>query len=139
MARQMIGCLLLPHFALRVETMRNAAQDGAPLALTSGVGQRPEILECSPEAAAVGVRPGMPAREALALCRELVMVPPDPVLYAQRFEQVLDDLEKVIGPVEPAGLGVVFCDVEALGSSYSLPPERLPRPLGEGRGEGNSV
>jgi nucleotidyltransferase/DNA polymerase involved in DNA repair len=57
----------------------------------------------------------MAAREALALCRELVMVAPDPVLYAQRFEQVLDDLEQVIGPVEPAGLGVAFCDVEALG------------------------
>src|SRR5918998_1985406 len=114
MAVHMIGCLLLPHFALRVETMRNAAHDGAPLALTS-VGARPEVLECSPEAAEMGVRPGMAAREALALCRELVMVAPDPVLYAQRFEQVLDDLEEVIGPVEPAGLGVAFCDVDALG------------------------
>src|SRR5215212_4473780 len=126
----MIGCLLLPHFALRVETMRHAALDGAPLALTS-VGQRPEVLECSPEAAEVGVRPGMAAREALALCRELVMVAPDPVLYAQRFEQVLDDLEQVIGPVEPAGLGVAFCDVEALGSEGQKSKFKMQKDAGD--------
>ncbi|MFN0071900.1 MAG: hypothetical protein ACKVVP_10480 [Chloroflexota bacterium] len=132
MPARLIGCLWLPHFALRVEIMRHAALDGAPLALTSGAGQRPEVLECSAEAAAVGVRPGMAVREALALCRDLVMVAPDPVLYGQRFEQVLDDLEDVIGPVEPASLGMVFCDVPV---STAQPP----LPVGEGWGEGSAT
>lgn len=112
---RVIGCLWLPQFALKVETMRHASLDGAPLALSTGGGQRPEVLECSPEAEALGVRPGMPIREALALCGGLVLVAPDPVLYTDEMERVLDRLEALTGPVEPTRLGMAFVDLGALG------------------------
>jgi hypothetical protein len=70
-------CLLAPHLPVQVERRRDPSLDGQPLV----VGGRPwdpgAVLDCCPEAAAAGVRPGMRLSRAEALCPSARFLPAD--------------------------------------------------------------
>ena len=91
-----IACLLIPHFALRVEMLRHPAWDGMPLAMANlAESNRRRLTDCSPEAASQGLRAGMLVREALSLCPDVTVVTADPVHYATVFARILRDLHDV--------------------------------------------
>src|SRR5947207_2876798 len=128
---RMVVCVHFPRFELvvaaadRSEIVQQALA-GRPLALApllgegrSGSGRTADpavpavspvgrVGEVSGAAEARGVVAGMVLGEALARCPELVLVPPDPVGAAERWESVLGALESIGAAVEPARRGLAY-------------------------------
>jgi nucleotidyltransferase/DNA polymerase involved in DNA repair len=96
-----IACVWLPQLPLRVEVLRRPNLEGRPLVLGGGPGERRLVQLCSPEAEQAGVQPGLPLREVLPLCRDAVILQPDPVRTAEVLEEVLNRLQRVSPIVEP--------------------------------------
>ncbi|MGA0122038.1 MAG: hypothetical protein ACO3KD_03405, partial [Gaiellales bacterium] len=100
----MLLALLIPRLPLRAAL---AAHPGPPPPEPMAVGPdplgAPRIDAPSAAAAAMGVRPGMPLGEALALCPALALVPPDPAGARRIGESLLAGAEALGLPVEPLG------------------------------------
>jgi DNA polymerase-4 len=100
-----------PAFCTTVEQLVAPALRRRPLAVAPPGAERATILALSPEAEAAGVRRGMSARIAKKLCPDLVLLPPNPGLYA-RASRALHDVLKVYAPViEPRWYGHAFLDL----------------------------
>lgn len=113
-----VACVWIAHFAVRVELLRRPALDGVAVVLQTPVGERPLVADCSPEAAATGVRAGMAVREVLALCPQATVLPSDPVHYARTFERIIVDLQRLAPAVESAEPGCAFLDLSGLEALY---------------------
>jgi len=100
-----------PAFCTTVEQLVAPALRSRPLAVAPPGAERGTILALSAEAEAAGVRRGMATRLARKLCRDLVLVPPNPKLYA-RASRALDEVLRVYAPViEPRWYGHAFLDL----------------------------
>ena len=110
--------MLIPHFPVAVERRRDPALNGRPLVIGETPDQRKAVLDCSPEAEAQGVRAGMPLRQALAVCREAVFLPPHPSCYSDVFDSVLGVLEGFSPEVEQASLGRAYLNAGGLARHY---------------------
>lgn len=95
-----VSCVWLPQLPLRVELLRHPAWDGRPLVLGGGPGERKVVRLCSPEAERAGIRPGLPLREVLSLCRDAIVLQPDPMRVATVLEEALNRLRRVSPIVE---------------------------------------
>jgi nucleotidyltransferase/DNA polymerase involved in DNA repair len=73
--------------------------------------ERKTVLDCSEQAAASGVHPGMTLRQAHHRCPKAVFLPVDKDAYAQAFEKVLDILDRFSPIVEADSLGKAFLDI----------------------------
>ena len=113
-----VACVWLPLLPLRVAVLRHPAWDGRPLVLGRARGQRQEVHLCSPEAARAGIRPGLPLREVVALCRDAIIVPHDPVRTAAVLDEVLVPLQRVSPAVELADEEYLFLDLRGLKQLY---------------------
>jgi len=132
-----IACVLIPHFPAAVERWRDPALRGRPLVIGETPDQRKAVLDCSPEAEAQGVRAGMPLRQALALCREAVFLPPHPSRYSDVFDSVLVVLEDFSPEVEQTSLGRAYLNAGGLARHYEGEldlGERIIRSLREATG-----
>ena len=132
-----IACVLIPHFPAAVERWRDPALRGRPLVIGETPDQRKAVLDCSPEAEAQGVRAGMPLRQALALCREAVFLPPHPSRYSDVFDSMLVVLEGFSPEVEQAPLGRAYLNAGGLARHYEGEldlGERIIRSLQEATG-----
>jgi nucleotidyltransferase/DNA polymerase involved in DNA repair len=109
-----IACVHIPQFALRIAVLEQPALDGLPLVLTSPSSARTVVVDCTPEAAARGIKPEMLLREVTTLCPEAVFIPSNPVREATAFETVVEALETFSPLVEPAELGVCHVDLRGL-------------------------
>jgi protein ImuB len=103
----LIVCVLLPRFELTVAAGERDELLKAPAALAPEPGGAQRVGQVSLSAEAFGVHPGMALGEALARCPRLMLIPPDPVGVADRWERVLVRLESVGAAIEPErpGLG----------------------------------
>ncbi|MBX3071742.1 MAG: DNA polymerase Y family protein [Thermomicrobiales bacterium] len=124
-----IACILIPHFSLRMTLLDRPDLDGLPLVLTSPPNARTCVVDCSPEAAQRGVRPGMLLREVTALVPEAVFIEPNPVREATTFERILAALETVSPSVEPEGTSRCYVDISGLGRHYPSPQAAAQRLL----------
>ena len=132
-----IACVLIPHFPVAVERQRDPALNARPLVIGETPDQRKAVLDCSPEAEAQGVRAGMPLRQALAVCRDAVFLPPHPSRYSDVFDSVLDVLESISPEVEQASLGRAYLNAGGLARHYEGEldlGERIIRSLREATG-----
>ena len=111
-----VGCVLIPHFAIQVELRRKPKLRERPLLLVQSSGSRRLVVDASPRAA--GVHPGMPLQEALARCKEAVLLEADLSAYQQASERILDALEDVSPVVEDGGSGLAYVDLRGLSSMY---------------------
>src|SRR6478735_10294038 len=101
-----IAALAIPRFAFVVVARRLGLRDQrTAAALAPEPGGPPRVGEPSAAAAAAGVRVGMRLSEALALCPQLALLPPDPVAVEEATELLYDRLEDLGLPLEPAGPG----------------------------------
>jgi nucleotidyltransferase/DNA polymerase involved in DNA repair len=116
-----LACLLIPHFALRLAVLDQPALDGLPLVLTAPSMTRPLVADASPEAAARGIRIGVPLREVNAVCPQAVFIPANPVRDALAFERVLSQLETVSPALEPVEPGRCYVDITGLERHYPSP------------------
>ena len=116
-----LACVLIPHLALRIAVFDRPALDGLPLVLTSPSTARPVVADCSPEATARGVKPGMPLREVTAVCADAVFIPYNPVAEGITVERLLDALETVSPFDEAAEPGRSYVDLVGLDRHHGSP------------------
>jgi nucleotidyltransferase/DNA polymerase involved in DNA repair len=98
-----IACVWLPQLPLRVEVLRRPELERRPLVLGGGPGERRLVQFCSPEAEWHGIQPGLPLREVFALCRDAIVLQPDPVRIAEVLDESLIGLQHVSPTVELQG------------------------------------
>jgi nucleotidyltransferase/DNA polymerase involved in DNA repair len=110
----MVVCVYLPRFELVVAAGGSEALAGRALALAPQPGGEQRVGEVSGAAEACGVSRGMMLGEALARCPELVLVPADPVVVAQAWEQALRALEAIGAEVEPGRPGLAYFEAGGL-------------------------
>src|SRR5262245_13001647 len=124
-----IACVHVPHFPLRVALLENLELDGTPLVLTSPPTARSLVVDCTPEAALRGIRPGMPLREVIALCPDAVFIPPNPVRDAAMAAQIMTALENRSRTTEPGEPGCWYVDPRVLPRHYPTVTEAAERLL----------
>ena len=108
----------IPRFDLAIAiAQRDPSLAGTAVALAPADGIGP-IGSASPAAAAAGVRPGMRANEAYALCPSLVLVPPDPLAVRQRADLFCAAIEAIGAEVEPVAEGQALFDAAPLERMY---------------------
>ena len=126
-------CLLLmrsvlyvdpPAFCTTLEGMVDPALRKRPLAIAPPAADRATILALSAEARLAGLEPGMPIRQAQRLCRDLIVLPPNPQLYA-RASRALHEILQIFAPtIEPRGYGHAFLDLTGTGRLLG-PPQNV--------------
>jgi len=106
-----LACITIPSFRIALERLRDASLRGRPFAIGEPPPGANIIVECSAEAAALGVRNGMPLRDARTLAPDLSLLTPDPVYYSRSYEALLLALEDAEPFVEPADDGTAFAAI----------------------------
>ena len=107
-----VACVAIPHFMVEVERLHDPSLRGRPVVVGGASEDRKEVLDCSPEAMARGVRPGMPLREALSRCAEAAFVEAHPEWYRAATMALVQALLELSPLVEPAGPGVIYVGVD---------------------------
>ncbi len=109
-----------PAFCATVERLVAPALRSRPLAVAPPGADRATVLALSPEARAAGVTRGMGVRRAQKLCPDLILLPPNPRLYA-RASRALHEILRVYAPViEPRGYGHAFLDISGTEGLFGL-------------------
>src|SRR3954452_9099940 len=86
-----------PAFCATVEGLVAPALRTRPLAIAPVAADRATILALSPEARLARLVSGMSGREGRGPCRDLIVVPPNPQLYA-RASRALHEILRVFAP-----------------------------------------
>ena len=107
-------------FFAMVEVKRRPELRGRPM-MVAGTGGRGVVLSASYEAREHGVRSAMPTSRALALCRGIVVVPPDMSAYAEASRSVMAMFADVTPLVEPLSVDEAFLDVAGAGRRLGRP------------------
>jgi protein ImuB len=97
----MIVTAVIPRFALLVALLAARRPMDAAIALGPQPGDAQIVGQCTPTAAAAGVRPGLRVGEALARCPHLELVVPDPGAAEHAAEEVTERLEAIGAAVQP--------------------------------------
>jgi DNA polymerase-4 len=100
-----------PAFCTTVEGLVAPALRHRPVAVAAPGADRATVLALSPEARAAGITRGMPVRRARKQCPDLMLVPPNPVLYARASRALHEILGRYAPIIEPRGYGHAFLDV----------------------------
>ncbi len=109
----MIVCILLPRFELTVAAATRTDLLGVAAAVAPAPGSQ-SIGAVSAAAEAFGIVSGMRLGEALARCRRLTLIPPDPAGVQERWERTLIALESIGAAVEPLRPGLACFDARGL-------------------------
>jgi len=114
-----VACVLIHNFAIQVAVV-NDRLCGQPLIIGGSPFEAKTVYDASPEAIACGVEPGMPLRQAYALCPEARFLPSDEKKYEEAFKQVLTILEGLSPVVEVEQLGCTYFDATGVSSEHDL-------------------
>jgi len=107
-----------PAFCTAVEGLVAPALRSRPVAVAPPGADRATVLALSGEARLAGIERGMPVRQALKRCPDLVVLPPNPGLYA-RASRALHEVLRLYAPViEPRGYGHAFLDLTGTGRLF---------------------
>lgn len=105
----------LDTFFVAVERVKDPGLVGKPV-LVGGRGRRGVVATASYEARAFGCRSAQPMTQALRLCPQAIVVPPDFEAYldvSRRFHRMLGEVTPV---VESGGLDEAYADLTGIGS-----------------------
>jgi DNA polymerase-4 len=116
-----------PAFCTTLEELVAPTLRTRPLAIAPPAADRATILALSAEARLAGLIPGMPVRTAQRLCPDLVVLPPNPRLYA-RASRALHEILRVFAPtIEPRGYGHAFLDLTGTDRLFGPPQDVAAR------------
>lgn len=104
-----LACIHIPRFAIEAERQRRP--DVAARLILIGDAT---VFDCSLGGDALGVKRGMRMSEAIGLCPQAVVLPPDLPHYRQRFDEALGFLDGYSPAIEPADLGTAFLSLDGL-------------------------
>ncbi len=111
-----------PAFCTTVESLVAPDLRTRPGAVAPPGAERAVVLALSTEARLAGIAKGMGVRQALKQCPDLVIIPPNPRLYA-RASRALHEILRAYAPViEPRGYGHALLDLTGTGRLFG-PPE----------------
>jgi DNA polymerase-4 len=100
-----------PSFVVEVERLREPALRRVPLAVAACISPQAPLISVSPEAHALGIRPGLKVAQARSLERHLKIVPADPPLYEKAQEKMLSVAQRFTPLYEAERLGSFFLDM----------------------------
>jgi len=107
-----------PAFCTTVEELVAPALRNRPIVVAPPGADRAAVLALSAEARLAGIERGMPVRRAQKLSPDLVLLPPNPRLYA-RASQALHEILQIYAPIiEPHGYGHAFLDLTGTGRLF---------------------
>jgi DNA polymerase-4 len=116
-----------PAFCTTVEALVAPALRTRPVAVAPPGAERAVVLALSTEARRAGIERGMAVRQARKLCPDLVLIPPNPGLYA-RASSALHEILRAYAPViEPRGYGHAFLDLTGTGRLFGPPVDVAAR------------
>ena len=92
-----------PAFCTTVEGLVAPALRHRPVAVAPPGADRATVLALSAEARAAGIVRGMPVRQARKRCPDLMLVPPNPALYAKASRALHEILARYTPVIEPRG------------------------------------
>ena len=116
-----------PAFCTTLEEMVAPELRTRPLAVAPAGADRATILALSAEARLAGLMHGMPVRKAQRLCPDLIVLPPNPRLYA-RASRALHEILRLFAPaIEPRGYGHAFLDLTGTGRLFGPPQDVAAR------------
>ena len=122
-----------PAFCTTLEELVAPSLRMRPLAIAPPAADRAAILALSAEARLAGLQPGMPVRKAQRICPDLIILPPNPELYA-RASRALHQILKIFAPtIEPRGYGHAFLDLTGTGRLFGPPQDVAARIWREAR------
>jgi DNA polymerase-4 len=98
-------------FYAAVEVKRNPRLAGKPLGIGGPPNSRSVLCTASYEARKFGVRSAMPSSQAVRLCPQLILIPPDFTLYKKESRAVREILERFTKRIEPLSLDEAYLDV----------------------------
>ncbi|MDE3076492.1 MAG: hypothetical protein KGJ86_13805 [Chloroflexota bacterium] len=113
-AQARIACLVIPHFALELELLRQPELQGKPVVVGGGQDQPKTVLDCSAEAERWGISIGLPLRQALARCHEAVFVEAHSAMYADVSERMFRAVYDLSPRVEVREPGCLYAGVDGL-------------------------
>jgi DNA polymerase-4 len=122
-----------PAFCTTVEGLVAPALRERPIVVAAPGADRATVLALSPEARAAGITRGMNVRLARKCCPDLILLPPNPVLYARASRALHEILRRYAPVIEPRGYGHAFLDVTGTGRLFGLPVDLAARIQHESR------
>ena len=111
-ARKIIHCDCDCFYA-SVEMRDNPALRELPIAVGGRADQRGVVATCNYEARRYGIHSAMATAQALKLCPELVILPPNMEKYRAASRQILAIYRDYTELVEPLSLDEAYLDVSA--------------------------
>jgi DNA polymerase IV len=116
-----------PAFCTSLEGLVAPALRTRPLAVAPPGADRATILALSAEARLAGLERGMSVQKAQRLCPDLIVLPPNPRLYA-RASRALHEIFRIYAPtIEPRGYGHAFLDLTGTGQLFGPPQDVAAR------------
>ena len=98
-------------FYAAVETKYNPSLRGKPLGIGGPPDSRSVLCTASYETRKFGVRSAMPSSQAVRLCPQLILLPPNFDLYKKDSKGVRAILERFTSQIEPLSLDEAYLDV----------------------------
>jgi nucleotidyltransferase/DNA polymerase involved in DNA repair len=108
-----IAYTYFPHFLYQVECLRNPDLEGIPVLVRGIQGHVDAVADCSPEAAAEGVLPGLTVEEASGRCPDAVVISPSD-LPEVAWQKTILALEALSVKIEVEGTGCAYLDLGAI-------------------------
>ncbi len=123
-----------PAFCTTVEELVAPALRARPIVVAPPGADRALVLALSAEAERAGITRGMALRQARKRCPDLVILPPNPRLYARASRALHQVLARYAPIIEPRWYGHAFLDLTGTGRLFGPAvdvAERIRREAGE--------
>jgi DNA polymerase IV len=105
-----VACVYLPNFYFQIEKLRVPAIEGHPVIIGGVPEEQDKVADCSEEAAAEGVSPGMSLQKAYYRCPDALFLP-----FSGRYESTWENILFALGAfslkMEPEVPGIVYLDI----------------------------
>lgn len=98
-------------FYAAVEVKKNPELRGLPLGIGGSPQSRSVLCTASYEARQFGVRAAMPSSQAVRLCPQLILIPPDFESYKRESREVRKIFERFTKQIQPLSLDEAYLDV----------------------------
>jgi DNA polymerase-4 len=124
-----------PSFCTTVEGLVAPALRSRPIVIAPPGADRATVLALSDEARLAGIARGMLLPRARKLCPDLVILPPNPRLYARASRALHEVLRRYAPVIEPRGYGHAYLDVSGTRGLFGPPVDLAERIQRETRAE----